>query len=256
MRKDFGKVVIERPRKGSSARNAKVRWFGKFVPDDEEGGYGFEYEGVSRIPGSDHAEGFIRKKIYYKQLTDVLGPIKRFLRKNVGRVWNDVYSELSQVLNRGGWGVEHIRGSHVEVAVNTYRGVDGEVWYNGKRGPFVVNGNYETRFYVEPETGRLRAYKRSYQWTRTEPDFVDLNKVRAGANTWYVNVGGIWFLGTYVETVPGRDDAGSAWPNQKVGWRESILYFKPLKSCSKKEIRDLLKKRDADLAKKCKKMAG
>jgi hypothetical protein len=159
VRHDFGKVVIERPRRGSSARNAKVRWFGRFVEDPEVDG-GIEYEGPVRIPRSAHAEGFLKGKIYDKSFTDVLGPIKRYLHSNVGRPWNKVYSELSQALGRGTWPVRHILEQHVNVATKTYRGVDGYVWELGSRGPSRVEATYRNEFYVQPETGILRLCRR------------------------------------------------------------------------------------------------
>jgi hypothetical protein len=233
VRHDFGKVVIERPRSGSSARNAKVRWFGRIVEDCEVDG-GFEYEGPTRIPGSAHAEGFLKSKIEYKRFTDVLGPVKGYLRSSVGRLWNKVYAELSQALGRGTWPVRHILEQHVDVSAKTYRGVDGAVWELSPRGPRKVVPSYRPEFYVEPETGILRVCPKQARDKR-QPSFRDLNLVKADGDRWFARIGNVWYLGEYV--VDSHEPA-------------SKPRFTKLKTCSKKEIRDLLKKRNAILKQK------
>jgi hypothetical protein len=244
VRHDFGKVVIERPRRGSSARNAKVRWFGRIVKDPEVDG-GFEYEGPTRIPGSAHAEGFLKGKIHDKSFTDVLGPIRGYLCSSVGRPWSKVYSELSEALGSGTWPIRHVLEQHVDVSAKTYRGVDGHVWELGAHGPRKVEASYRNEFYVEPESGLLRMCPRS-RAGKGGPTFEDLYLVKAEAHRWFAKVGGIWFLGEFV------DEADKAYV---VGFPDRSSYsgirrFSKLKSCSKNEIRDLLVKRNADLKQK------
>jgi len=236
VRHDFGKVVIERPRWGSSARNAKVRWFGRIVPDPEVDG-GYEYEGPTRIPGSSHAEGFLKGKILEKGFTDVLGPIRGYLHRNVGRPWDKIYSELSQALGSGSWPVRHVLTQHVDVYAKTYRGVDGAVWALEKSGPYQVSPSFSRpEFYVQPETGLLRVCPKRPN-PKKQPTETDLNLVEAGGGRWFSNLDGIWYLGEYVFD-PGETGRYPVWR------------FRKLKTCSKKEIRDLLAKRKAILKKK------
>lgn len=234
MRHDFGKVVIERPRSGSSARNAKVRWFGRIVEDSDVDG-GFEYEGPSRIPGSGHAEGFLKGKIHYKRFTDVLGPVRGYLHSSLGRPWSKIYSELSEALGSRTWPLRHILEQHVDVASKTYRGVDGHVWELGSRGPSKVVPSYRQEFYVQPETGILRLCPgEGSRRKRREPSFEELHLVKAEGNRWFAKVDGNWFLGEFV-------DDGPQGPGKR---------FSKLKSCSKKEIRELIAKRNAELKKR------
>src|SRR5438477_4317049 len=117
MRPDMGKCVIERPRRGSrTALSAKVRHYGKIVEYDD----GPDYDGLTRLPVSGKQEGY-NKNLGDKDFTDVLGPLHRYLRSSCGRLWDDVYSEIKQTLGKAGWGVQHILGVHLDVAVHTYR---------------------------------------------------------------------------------------------------------------------------------------
>src|SRR5436309_15646114 len=125
MRPDMGKCVTERPRRGSrTALSAKVRHYGKIIQYND----GPDYDGLTRLPVSKKQEGY-HKKLGDKDFTDVLGPLHNYLRRSSGRHWNDVYSEIARALGRvDPWGVRHIITAHLDVAVRTYRGVDGNVW--------------------------------------------------------------------------------------------------------------------------------
>jgi hypothetical protein len=126
------------------------RHYGKIVEYDDGPGY----DGLTRLPVSRKQEGY-NKKLGDKDFTDVLGPLHRYLRSSCGRLWNDVYGEIKQTLGDAGWGVQHIISAHLDVAIHTYRGVDGNVWVSDKHGVHQVGGLYYD-FYVEPETGILR----------------------------------------------------------------------------------------------------
>src|SRR6185503_11976024 len=79
---------------------------------------GLDYEGLTRLPVSSKQEGYF-KKLGEKDFTDVLGPLHNYLRHSCGRPWNDVYSEIAH---------PRIRSAHLNVAIHTYRGNDGNVW--------------------------------------------------------------------------------------------------------------------------------
>src|SRR5690242_7166676 len=75
MRPDMHKVIVERPRFGGSwARKGRL-------PRDLE--------------SLKAKEGMrLRYQERWKEFNDHLGPLRRYLRKQVGRPWNKVYSEL------------------------------------------------------------------------------------------------------------------------------------------------------------------
>lgn len=134
------KVVVEKPRRGSRQRNNKFGARLRYVPDhdyDEQPkkARGFEsYTAGSR-----------------KWFTDVLGPLSGFLRKNVGRPWDKVYSELSAGLDKRKTTGMHIF-QHVKdmVATDCYCGPDGRVYHLQWSQEREVTG-----LYVHPRTGLL-----------------------------------------------------------------------------------------------------
>lgn len=140
VRSDMKKVVVERPRRGSRQRNNKFGARLPYVPDhdyDEQPkkAHGFEsYTAGSR-----------------KWFTDVLGPLGGFLRKNVGRPWDKVYSELSAGLDKRKTTGMHIF-QHVKqmVATACYCGADGKVYSIQWGSESQVGG-----MYVHPRTGLL-----------------------------------------------------------------------------------------------------
>ena len=85
------KVVVERPRGQSYVPNRKFGARLRYVP-------GHDYEEQPKrvgISASYRDYGYSAK-----WFTDVLGPLKRFLEKNVGRTWNNVYSEMCASLDK------------------------------------------------------------------------------------------------------------------------------------------------------------
>jgi hypothetical protein len=231
MRSDLGKCVTERPRRNSSAASVKATWYGRIHEDDEGQ---LDYDGLTRLPASRRQEGY-HKKIGDKSFSDVLGPIEGYLRSSVGRPWNDVYSELSRNLGSGSWPVRHVLTQHVDVATKTYRGIDGKVYYHDRRGPNVVDGSYGSEFYVHPETGTLRQYpKKSWKY-RPKPAREDTDRVKADNDQWYVKINGLWFLGAYRFSSKGA----AGWPNFLASGREGVWVFRKIKSCSKKELKNM-----------------
>src|SRR6266571_7627799 len=189
----FGKQVIERPRRGSrTALSAKARSYGRIV----DYGDGPEYEGFTRLPVSRKQEGY-NKKLGDKDFSDVLGPLHNYLRSSCGRPWDDVYSEIAYHIGRftRREGLRHIIDAHVDVAVNTYRGVDGNVWICDKHGVHKVGGFYYD-FYVEPETGILREAANYRKWrsiAREKEAAKQLEVVPIAEGREYRKIDGIWF---------------------------------------------------------------
>lgn len=146
MRSDMGRVVIERPRYGSSEKSPKIRHFPGRI--DEDG----DYDGPIRLPSSPgKVEGFV-PKIEGKSFTDLLGPLRRYLRKNVGRPWDKIHGEAKAVLKVGGWGVQHVFNTHFldEVDRDVFRRENGRLVSRRYGLERKVVG-----FYVHPKTGLL-----------------------------------------------------------------------------------------------------
>jgi len=139
------KVVVERPRWGSRQSNRKFSARLRYVPghdyeEEPKKAYGFESHRIDRS-----------RKYFAKEFTDVLGPLIGFLRKNVGRPWDKVYSELCGGLDKRKVTGLHIF-QHLEDFVETNCCfVEGKPCHVGGWG-----GGYPVRwFYVHPRSGLL-----------------------------------------------------------------------------------------------------
>ena len=235
MRTDMGRVVIERPRKGSSNKSPKIRHFPGRI--NAEG----DYDGLSRLPSSRYKiYGFV-PKILDKSFTDVLGPLRRYLRKNVGRPWDKVHGEAKRVLKAGGWGVQHVFEAHflAEVDREVYQHENGTLVSCRYRFLQRVEG-----FYVHPKTGLLR-YAPPTRWKpAAQPTNIDL--IPLDDSRYYVRIRGLWFIASYqrFDTLPALRQtellsrgALRQWPNlEKAG---KLWICRLQKSCNKKEVREI-----------------
>lgn len=191
MRPDMAKVVTESPRSGHSARSEK--WGGRLTKDE-----------VLRACETDDAgpSGLIawsrRRNFDCKQFSDLLGPLRKYLRKQAGRHWDDVYSELSQTLDKRSltgihiW--DHIRS---EVDIHTYMTVRGEVWTRGRFGSVYPVGDLFVHPYTRllcytPGDGRSR-YARYYDAVGRKPQPKPLKPIKINDTTELVNLKGLWF---------------------------------------------------------------
>jgi hypothetical protein len=187
MRHDMGKCVIEAPRRGSSAKGNKVRTYGKVTLDSE----GYDYEGATKIPSSMR-DKYARND---KDFSDKLGPLHRYLLSNCGRLWDDVYSEISYNIGRftKSEGLRHIIDAHMPVEINTYRAVNGGVYYYASYGgPTRVDETsywHRPEFYVEPETGILRASRKKANDRKP----ASVEAITLSASEEYRKIDGIWY---------------------------------------------------------------
>jgi hypothetical protein len=242
MRKDMAKVVTEAPRSGH--RNPSKKW-GRRLNKDY---YSADDHGPSRAPMAR----FRQYGWNAKEFSDVLGPLRRYLRKQIGRPWDKVWSEITQTLDSRSLTGQHIF-DHIrwEVEQHAWIGDDKRLFHKRHWGAIELT----TGLYVHPVT-RLLCYKperrsgfRSGRFGRAQ---VALGAFGLSASTAedicrYRIVGlyvwerrdGSWFVHTYryvperVIRVITRSDG-----------REVPIYSTPhhervaTKQASKKEIRD------------------
>lgn len=176
MRPDMAKVVTEAPRRGHHSLSLKTA---KRLSKDE---WDAEDHGSTRHPVSRHRQHGWNAK----EFSDVLGPLRKYLRAQVGRPWNKVYSELSKTLDRRSLSGRHI-WQHVEWEVLIHCQMVGrQVW---KKPPYEspVYG-----LYVHPLTGILR-YTSKRQFGKWRPK-VNPNIVELETNRVLSRELGIWYL--------------------------------------------------------------
>ena len=175
------KVVVERPRwnagPGKNGRRANL-------PDE-------------LLP---KFEGMKRPHRYRKGLTDLLGPLKRWLQANVGRSWNDVYSEACAVIKPDSIIRAHIK-THLLQFVERHTFIhEGKVCVldTGYRGRGIVpveeRGYGWNLFFVHPQTGLLQATpqisKRAWHAREQKPP---TTLQWLGRNVALQQIRGLWF---------------------------------------------------------------
>jgi hypothetical protein len=177
MRKDMGKIITEKPRRGSSARNAKtgmsIKWQGA------DGNYDFDKKQSSsryRVHGYNA-----------KEFTDVLGPLYRYLDKQVGRPWNKVYSELCAFLDKRKVTHAHVF-THIDSYVerDVYRGVDG-LWHTRPYGGLI--GDRYGGLYVNPKSGLICRQKiKEKDRPKKDHEFYKIDERNE-----YRRIDGVWY---------------------------------------------------------------
>src|SRR5215468_1488058 len=210
MRKDMSKVVIERPRSGHSLPGYKTRLRIRHYDPEKD------YEDLpKRVSGS--RSKYVRAG-ETKYFSDFLSPLRRFLRTNVGRPWDKVYSEMKESLDDRKATGRHVF-EHVDIEVETHPliGDDGKLYksrYSGRLQPV-----YE--FYIDPRTGLL-CWSDEKPWWRnrgkSKGDGQGVNYVRLSANTCYVKMNGIWYFIEYriFQWMVDRDRANRPLPSQLI----------------------------------------
>lgn len=146
MREDMAKVIVERPRHGSRmpSRKKGYRKFTQSVPLEDQ-------------PRREPMLGYWRG--LWKSLNEHLGPMRRFLRSNIGRPWNKVHQELCEHVSFNNAVQAHVLSHidqyvhrHVEVVDSSHVLLKLPSWYYGHR-------LQEGEMYICPHTGLLKAVR-------------------------------------------------------------------------------------------------
>ena len=142
MRSDLKKVIVERPRRGG-------KWARKQRPAKRV---------ALSVAADEFADGGAAARLQKdKEFRDHLAPLKRLLRKNVGRPWDKVYSEICEFADR-----RSVQGFHLLDHVDYF--VERNCWIEGRKVMSVGRwgGAGEVKgLYVHPKTGILRSTQRS-----------------------------------------------------------------------------------------------
>lgn len=216
MRADMGKLITEAARYGSFQPSEKtalsIRWDG---PDGN-------YDVPSWAPRSSKRTKTVRKW-GGKEFSDVLPPLRRWLDKQLGRPWNDVYREICAHLDKRKVTHSHVIDHALQwIEVHAYLGVDGQ--YHGRGGyrPAPVDG-----IFVHPDTGLVcRQKRREKPAEKREIRQINLSDLES-----YEKLGGFWYFVRYRKTTP--EERG-------VGHGDHIRVSK--RQIGGKELRDLREK--------------
>src|ERR1043166_983421 len=140
MRKDMHKVIVEEPRHGGGRdkKNRRANLPDELLP---------KHEGIRR-PYTNR-----------KRFGEHLGPLKRWLRSNCGRPWNEVYSEAAFVMKATDPVRLHIKFHMMQMIERNTFAQDGQIFCYSRSGPVKIAdlGGHPIwpTFYVHPESGLL-----------------------------------------------------------------------------------------------------
>lgn len=161
---------------------------------------------------------------------DRLNPLEKFLKKNVGRPWNDVWSEICEHTDS-----RTIKGMHMRDHVQQY--VTGS---GGQEGLSHWGWRWD-RFYVD-DNGILREgeYRNRYRrQPNYDPDVCEINGHR------FERINGCWFEVWYE-----RAKKCETYVNWRTGKREYSYTYEDVKTCqrqlSKRELKNLGLSNDPD----------
>src|SRR5207248_1341270 len=121
MRSDMKKVVTERPRSGGGVK----------TPKGEKRAW--QRHALDELPKREQIRAKWDRGPGGKVFTDVLGPLYRFLLKQVGRPWDAVYSEVAQHLPKTSLQNQHIYTHLWEFVEKNVILVDGVACYHDGR---------------------------------------------------------------------------------------------------------------------------
>lgn len=145
--KDWKQVLTTRPRVGGTRREKSRR----FRSQDRKMMQTERYDGLSERE---------TKRVGWhnnKEFADLLNPLERWLRKQVGRPWDKVWSEICSVADARSVQGRHVR-QHIGFAVrlDVHRREDGKIVQNGGYGFVLQKGE----LFVDPKTGLLMKVRR------------------------------------------------------------------------------------------------
>ena len=161
-------------------------------------------------------------------------PLNRFLEANVGRIWNDVYSEISKVMRNDVARRYKVMKKMVrwDVYIKTYIGDDGLVYANDAWRPGTCVETEVNSLYVHPNTGILcrgtgESYK-SRNRRREKEIAIEREKSRkiVDESLQFHKVDGIWYrvcLAPFSEKFDNLHDALGC-VSKNVGYYSSYIW--------------------------------
>jgi hypothetical protein len=193
MREDMAQVVVERPRYGSSARYHDVR------------PRGIARSGLDRMADLPRFEGMRRPHVDRKSQSDLLGPLRKFLTRQVGRPWNKVYSEIRERISPNSTIQLHILG-HLEqfIETRTVIGPDGRVCRAARHHSWrrVYLDECPGQLYVHPTTGIIRRTPEARaRWKRRAATAdVELKAIGPERELWRRDL--VWYWAVFATATP------------------------------------------------------
>src|SRR5262245_46976275 len=151
MRADMAKVIVERPRFGSS-----MRGYGK--------GYWRKLNRIAleELPKRER----MKTHGHSKRLNEHLGPLRRYLESRLGEPWNKTFAQICAHVDRSNPVQDHVRDHLDDYVLRHVQIINGKLcvaegWHFGRP----VCQSYKP-FYVCPKTGLLKRIRWKSKRTR------------------------------------------------------------------------------------------
>lgn len=210
MRKDHHKVITERERRGSGNKYHDYRHTKGQKAINDEDFYDFEESDVTQ-ESPKLIEPMRRPyKQYYmeKEYSDMTSGIKGFVRKNVGRKWDDVFSEFCAEYDQRSVLTKHLF-QHLKqhVCTKVFEKEDG--LYVHTRWHVKPLAKSWEEYYVDPKDGILKHNDQFVSWRQQRNQYnkpkPNKTETRCVVDKFheYHKINGTWFLVTFVE-LPGN----------------------------------------------------
>lgn len=241
MRADMHELLVERPRWAHRARypRAYVR--------NQSGGSGDDPPAREALSRSRYGD---------KRLSENFAPLLRFLRRNVGRSWATVHSEMAKVLAPSNAVQRHVLVHVADFLVTSVYESEGTLWgARLRRGPEPLRAMTRSDlFYVHPRSKLLcmieRAGRRPARARRPpNPNVREITPTKQ-----LRRVGGVWYelIVAPLLAWPDRQKCVDVLARRRVRWEtyhlhpemkdlwESGRYTVATRQLSKREVRERL----------------
>ncbi|MBE9137681.1 hypothetical protein IQ254_10720 [Nodosilinea sp. LEGE 07088] len=228
----LAEIVIERPRRGMRMSSRKLKGGKKRLCQ------------LTKVASEDGllSPYLIKPWQKTKYFSDHLGPLRRWLRSQVGQPWNAVYSKLCRRLDTSTLAGQHIL-SHVWDYVERYvEMIDGVLYCKPEWGGFKpLESHYRDRFYVHPETGLLcvvQKVPRKQKDRKQERDRIVIDRHHQ-----YRQLDEIWYLVTFADFPVNGAETVTDILQGEITWQQAIIfqgdriYAVSKRQCNKKTLR-------------------
>lgn len=266
MRNDHHKLICERQRSGSGSSYRDIRHDKNEAMNDE-----WWLEEVEDLEEDDKLIHTTNKKVSMrktyksrwinKSFNDHINPIRGFVRKNVGRKWDDVFSDFCAVYDQRAVLTKHLF-QHLKWSIERNLVVkDDKLFTRSRRSGLEPIEESWTEFYVDPRDGILKRNSQHKKWTQIRKQYRAAEEAKRTENKIIIDkltelqcIDGTWFKLTFAYMEPYQitiDVPNAERPYSYQATRYRPIYdasVKPLygwerrqmskRTLSKKELRD------------------
>lgn len=228
----LGEIVIERPRGGRRISATKLT------------GYNKELDWITKDATEDglFCHYLIKPRRKSKWLSDNLGPLRRLLRSQVGKPWNDTHSKLCRSLDSRTMVGRHVLDhlwDYVERHVELVDGVPCRK-HGSYYGSLQLTESYRPQYYVHPQTGLLCAVPSK---SRKQKPKVSKDILRISSKEEYRRINEVWYRISFepLQGTAARDVLLKVQitPQEALNIYGKCIYAATKKQCGKRELKQI-----------------